>query len=89
MGIGSPNLSGCFLFLVLIFVKALLAQVVGALLLMGLQKPHLGVKVPHLCAEVVGLIEILSPPMLVQFSNCPRLVSQFGFRSPEYSVNPC
>ena len=65
------------------FVMALGFRVVGALQMMWLQKLHLEEKVPHLCSEVVVLIEIWSPPLLVQFSHCPRLVSQFGCRSLE------
>ena len=57
------------------FVEALRFGVVGALQMMWLQKLHLEVKVPHLYSEVVALIEIWSPPLLVQFSHCPRLVS--------------
>ena len=64
-------------------VNNLMVRVVGALQMMWLQKLHLDVKVPHLCSENVVLIQIRSPPMLVQFSHCPRLVSQFGCRSIE------
>ena len=46
-----------------------------------LRKLHLDVKVPHLCSEVVVLIEMWCPPLLVQFSQCPRLVSKFNCRS--------
>ena len=63
------------------FLKALRFRVVGALQMMWLQKLHLEVKVPHLCSKVVVLIEIWSPPLLGQFSHCPRLVSQFDCRS--------
>ena len=65
------------------FVKALSFWVVGALQMMWLQKLHLEVKVPDLCSEVVVLIEIWSPPLLIQFSHGPRLVLQFGCRSLE------
>ena len=62
-------------------VKALVVRVVGALQLMWLQKLHPDVKVPHLCSEIVVLIEIWSPPLLVRFSHCPPLVLQFDCRS--------
>ena len=68
------------------FATALMVWVVGALQMMRLQKLHLDVKVPHLCSEVVVLIEIWSPPLLVQFSHCPHLVSQYVCRSLEKSV---
>ena len=46
------------------FVKGLVARFVGALQLMWLHKRHPDAKVPHLCSEVVVLIEIWSPPEL-------------------------
>ena len=63
------------------FVKTRVVRVVDALQLMWLQKLHPDVKTPHLCSEIMVLIEILSPPLLARFSHCPLLVSQFGCRS--------
>ena len=65
----------------MMFVKALLVQDIDALQMIWLQKLHLDVQFPHLCSEFLVLIEISSPPLIVQFSHCPRLVSQFGCRS--------
>ena len=67
------------------FVKALVVQVVNALqmivtaeaVLQKLQKTDCDVKVPHLCSEVVVLIEIWFLPLMVQVSHCPHLVSHF------------
>ena len=53
-----------------------MVQVVDALQMMWLQNLHLDVRVPHLCSDVVVLIEICTLPLVVQFSHCPRLVLQ-------------
>ena len=63
-----------------------MVRVVGGLQMTWLQKFHLDVRVPHLYSEVVVLTQIWSPPLLVQFPHCPRLVSQFSCRSQEYSL---
>ena len=68
------------------FVKALMVRFDGDLQLMWLQKFHLDVKVLHLGSKVVVLIELWSPPLIVQYTHCPRLVSQFGCYSLEWSV---
>ena len=44
-----------------------MVQFGDALQMMWLQTLHLDVKVPHLCSEVVVLIEIWSSPLVVQF----------------------
>ena len=67
------------------FMKALVVRVVGALQQMWLLNPD--AKVPHLCSEVVILIEILCPPLLVRCSSCPLLDPKFGFRSLEQTVS--
>ena len=67
----------------MMFLMALTFQVVDALQQMRLRKLHLDVKVPHLCSDVAVNIEVCSPPVVVQFSRCPCLVSQFGHRSLE------
>ena len=66
MGIGSPSLSGCFLFLIDVHeCSDDSSGSVVALQMMWLQKLHLDVEVPHLRFEVVVLIELCSPALLV------------------------
>ena len=69
------------MFLVDVREGGLVFWVVSAMQPMWLQKLHPDMKVPYLCSEVVVLIKIWSFPLLVRFSHCPLLDSQFGCRS--------
>ena len=80
-GIGSPNLSGYFL----ILVNGCEGSDDSGYRYYAVDVAALEVRVPRLSFELVDLIEIWSPPLVVQFSQCPCLVSQFGCRSLEMS----